>query len=885
MGAAALHRILAKLTNCVQPSPNQWQANCPIHKGGQEKDRSFGLSIDAEGRVKFNCLSGCGKEEIRAHFGEPWSELGPDTNAPRLHDPNAEPANDKLPPEYWEAKCAEWAASFATDTRARAVLADRLDVPESVFACLPLMGSHGDDPRGPCWTFPEVNAHGRVTGVSLRFKNGEKPSMARTRRALTIPLGWESLPGPLYIVEGASDVLAMMAARIAAVGRFNVDGGVHDLSEYINLHVPVERQIVWMIENDKEKVRKASREAASKLAANINRPMFSVSPPAGSKDARTWITGLIREGVQWEEVEDRKAKFWPKPKPVEPAVKQSEPVANPAPVAPVMVDGRVPIRLGKNNEKPINDLAIQALTTDPEVFARGDFLVTVIDAPAHEYRGCQFPPAPRISTLDHHVLRERLGMRTNFIATREGKEVEVLPPERVVSTIRGRKMWPGMKYLESVVEYPVIRKDGTLVCKPGYDESTGVYYAPHGEIPTVPENPTHANAWAAWNVLRETVCDFPFTGPAHESSWLAAFLTPLARFAFRGPAPMFLLEANIPGAGKGLLADTISIPLTGQEFACSAYTAEDDEMQKRVTTIAMEGDKLVLLDNISGPFGGSTVDLMLTSVRWTGRILGSNTSANVPLWATWYATGNNIQFVGDILRRICPCRLSSKLSNPEDRQEFAHQNLRQWVKDNRAKLLTAALTILRAYFVAGAPVSKDVKAWGSYEEWSRIVRNAVVWLGLVDPANAREEIRTSADGSRGGMETLIKHWGDLMPDRTGVSAGQIISRVYPDKSGLAPSHLETVSEALQALMPRPNSVALGKKLMEYRERRVMIGKEEKCVYLDCLSKKAGTGKWGVYDGSTGKVMNQSDLNRLAEMPEKGGSEEAVTIDDTNRLGT
>ncbi len=466
-------------------------------------------------------------------------------------------------------------------------------------------------------------------------------------------------------------------------------------------------------------------------------------------------------------------------------------------------------------------------------------------------------------------------MRANFKAIREGKETEILPPDRTVSTIRGRKVWPGMKYLESVVEYPVIRRDGTIVSKPGYDESCGVYYAPHGEIPTVPENPTHDDAWAAWDVLRETVCDFPFAGPAHESSWLASFLTPLARFAFRGPSPMFLLEANVPGAGKGLLADTVSIPLTGQEFACSAYTAEDDEMQKRVTTIAMEGSKLVLLDNISGPFGGSTVDLMLTSVRWTGRILSTNTSANVPLWATWYATGNNIQFIGDIMRRICPCRLSSKLANPEDRQEFKHQNLRQWVKDNRNNLLTAALTILRAYFVAGAPVKKGMKAWGSYEEWSKVVRGAAIWLGLPDPADAREQIRSSSDALRGGMECLIRRWGALMPPNTGLSAGEIISRVYPDKSGIAPSHLSAVAESIEAMIPRPNSVALGKELMKYRERRVTLGKEMRCVYLDCVSKRAGTSKWAIYDSKTGLRMSNADLDDLATKLDKEESDDAA----------
>jgi hypothetical protein len=45
-------------------------------------------------------------------------------------------------------------------------------------------------------------------------------------------------------------------------------------------------------------------------------------------------------------------------------------------------------------------------------------------------------------------------------------------------------------------------------------------------------------------------CDSPFKTEALRAAWLAGVLTPIARFAFRVPAPLFLMDANVRGAGK-----------------------------------------------------------------------------------------------------------------------------------------------------------------------------------------------------------------------------------------------------------------------------------------------------------------------------------------------
>jgi hypothetical protein len=117
--------------------------------------------------------------------------------------------------------------------------------------------------------------------------------------------------------------------------------------------------------------------------------------------------------------------------------------------------------------------------------------------------------------------------------------------------------WPGIRYLAGVSDAPILRSDGSVWQTAGYDQRTGVLFEPTGQFPIIREDAGIAEAKAALQALLEVVSDFRFENDDHRSAWLAGLLTPLARFAYDGPSPFFLIDANVPGAGKGLLTQTI----------------------------------------------------------------------------------------------------------------------------------------------------------------------------------------------------------------------------------------------------------------------------------------------------------------------------------------
>ncbi|MCC7476332.1 MAG: hypothetical protein IT425_13135 [Pirellulales bacterium] len=490
-------------------------------------------------------------------------------------------------------------------------------------------------------------------------------------------------------------------------------------------------------------------------------------------------------------------------------------------------DNRAEIEITPD-EHVVNDQAILALAADLVIFQRGGTIVQILnDHSPRTLKGIKRPAnAPRIVVIKEASLRERLTTVARFVKrkeTEEGEEtIHVHPPAFCISAVAARGHWPGVRHLEGVISSPILRANGTVLHTHGYDSETGLFYEPTGPAIDIIESPSIDDARAACTSLLEGVCDFPFVKDAHRAAWLAMLLTPLARHAFTGPSPLFLIDANIRASGKSLLADAASLIITGRTIARMSCPKEDDEMRKRITAIALGGDQMVLIDNIAGELGSASLDAALTGTIWKDRILGRSEIVEMPLVTTWAATGNNVVLLADTSRRVCHIRLESKLENPEDRYDFKHKNLLGWLHDERPRLLSAPLTILHAYCRAGRP-GQNLKPWGSFEEWSDLVRQALVWIGMSDPGETREELARSSDREAAALRSVIECWPEIDPEATGLTASKLIERLEKslDDIELFRGAILDLCPARGGKFPSPRS--LGNKLRHLRGR-VVSGK-------------------------------------------------------------
>ncbi|TWT29816.1 hypothetical protein KOR42_54850 [Thalassoglobus neptunius] len=144
-----------------------------------------------------------------------------------------------------------------------------------------------------CWSFPERDASGTVTGLQKRYRNGEKRRLTGTKAGLTYPDDWDTGSGPLLLVEGASDVAAAMLLGLSVVGRPSNRAGVNQLAELL-VEVPEEREIVVLGERDQKPSglwpgKDGAISTATKLAKQLQRPVGWSLPPDGCKDLREWL--------------------------------------------------------------------------------------------------------------------------------------------------------------------------------------------------------------------------------------------------------------------------------------------------------------------------------------------------------------------------------------------------------------------------------------------------------------------------------------------------------------------------------------------------------------------------------------------------------------------
>jgi hypothetical protein len=533
-------------------------------------------------------------------------------------------------------------------------------------------------------------------------------------------------------------------------------------------------------------------------------------------------------------------------------------------------DGRLTIRVDTNEPRVIGELAA-ALAGRDDLYQRGGQLVRPVrDARAPEFLR-DGEDVPRIVPLAIPALRETAARAARFYTwkynalTDAWTAVDVHPPDWAIRALEARREWRGIRVLEGVTECPVLLPSGKVLDAPGYDRASGLLYTPTQPFERVHAWPTRDAARAAATQLLELLADFPFATEAHRGAALAAMLTPFARFAFSGPAPLMLIDKSAPGTGGSLLADVIGVLATGRPLPRMAQARDDDEERKRITTLAMGGTSLVLIDNIAGPLGSPSLDAALTGTDWRDRALGSNTEVCVPLRLTFYGTGNNVEITGDLARRCLHIRMESRDELPEQRTGFRIPNLLAHVRRNRGALVHAAVTLLAAFAQAKYPGADELPPWGSFDDWSRIVRGAVVWAGVEDPGATRLGLREQADATIAALPEFVAGWAEVCASLGGpATARQVLDVLAANDAAAASPYTserrqwDTLRGALADLLGLPagrlpTAKKLGYVLRKYRGR--IIGGR---AVVPAGEDRNGVVRWRV-DGATAGYAGYAGL--------------------------
>ncbi|QEL15901.1 hypothetical protein [Limnoglobus roseus] len=507
------------------------------------------------------------------------------------------------------------------------------------------------------------------------------------------------------------------------------------------------------------------------------------------------------------------------------AEKKPYPQASGAGAPQKLPDHKIEVVLRTEEHAVVNE-AVAALARHPAVYQCSGALVRVaVDAdeqfPDAERKPKNSPTVVRLSKADIRRLLTEVATVRKWQHTRGGELmlVDAHPTDWLTEQIRDLRQYPGVRHLQAISPYPVLLPSGEIATTSGYHADVGLYITPTaGASVAVPVTPTGDEVRAAAATLLDLVADFPFQSPADRSAWLAALLTPLAWHAYCGNTPMAFVDGNANAVGKTKLMDLISIILCGAGFDPVALPETGEEMRKVLTTLSMHRVSMALFDNVKGRLDDGGLEAALTSPNWGDRALGGNTWYSGPMTTVFFGTGNNAQYSPDMGRRLLQIRLDSPDERPERRQGFRHPDLEDYARRNRSHFLSAALTILRGWHVAGRP-KQDLPRWGSFEPWSAVVRQAVVFAGQPDPAAGRDDRPGAVVPEAAAMTRLLALW-DNFGTSNGVTTLQIINALkvaQADPKSVPPWAVEC-QWAVEELCPRADSRQLGVKFRQYHRR-------------------------------------------------------------------
>lgn len=442
-----------------------------------------------------------------------------------------------------------------------------------------------------------------------------------------------------------------------------------------------------------------------------------------------------------------------------------------------MVDGELPAQV---------DGVVRALAKHPNIYSRTNALVMAGRG------GDGLTQLQKVSKASARVIMEE---RAVFVQERRGKNGPVMQrcsvDDRLVDAVIGMPdRWSGViREVRAVHRLPVLRMDGSLIGE-GYDADTKLLVdfsgATYPEPKTTREAAVKAVEW-----LEDLVCDFPWETELDRSTMVALLITATMRRTFN-LCPGFLIDSPSSGIGKGTLVNMTSVLMSGRMPANMNQPGGEDELRKSVFSFLRDGVDHLSIDNITLPFGGEAYDTMMTSEVYTQRVLGKSETESVPNRTLITITGRNVKFRGDGVGRTMRARMITMMERPDVGRTFKYPELVEYVREHRAELVAACLTIARAYLLAGRP--NKCSPLREYTQWNAMVREPLLWLGRGDVIASIEAQRVDSDEDVTAYLELAAAWYDVYGERP-VSLAEAVEELVALKHGGGGGSMTEVDKA------------------------------------------------------------------------------------------
>jgi hypothetical protein len=250
------------------------------------------------------------------------------------------------------------------------------------------------------------------------------------------------------------------------------------------------------------------------------------------------------------------------------------------------------------------------------------------------------------------------------------------------------------------------------------------------------------------------------------------------------------------------------------------WGGSSEEFEKRLGALLLQAPGAISIDNANGmQVKGDLLEAILTEGSANIRPLGVSETVKVRNRSLITLTGNNPNITGDMARRALQIDILPQSADPErDRYTF---NPAELMQRRRTVFLQAAFIILRAFRLSGMP-RQGLPAVGSFDEWSRKVRDLVFWITGYDVSEGFRRNKADDPRRQGDAALLAALYGQFgtspfkAADVIGIHRRAIDHRRSPFSPAPTPSEV-AVHEALEDVLVARDITA---KVFGYWARRV-----------------------------------------------------------------
>ncbi|WP_197541196.1 hypothetical protein [Legionella fallonii] len=384
------------------------------------------------------------------------------------------------------------------------------------------------------------------------------------------------------------------------------------------------------------------------------------------------------------------------------------------------------IRIVKGEIERIVDIAEQELATTLQYYQRGGIIVSFYtDSNTNQTRVQEVSKSALVRALSGVATWEQFDKRSE-------KYVRIDPPERYVVILFDSNSYRHLFVLNGLTYQPYLRSDGSLMQEADYDRDTGMFGVFDSRQFSILDKPALEDAQSALALLSELLKEFCFATEEDKAAALSAILTAAIRPSLAN-APMMHVRAHTVGSGKSYLCALITAFATPQQGTPTSFPSDDEECRKLLLAALLRSPAVIEFDNLTSDIlPHKSLCTVLTSEFFEGRILGRSKTATVSTRTLFLSSGNNVTPIKDMARRCISINLNPEVEIPAARI-FKRPNLIQEVLEERGHYVSAAITIIRAWIVAGKPKAK-CNSFAGFDDWSDLCRHSLLWLGCADPA-------------------------------------------------------------------------------------------------------------------------------------------------------